>query len=87
MNIKKYINADYFNKLLFDPSKINVTCWTLLIIEFFLNIFIIEHVKYTEIDWIAYMQEVEGFLNGTWDYSQLKGKYNSKINFFIKKII
>lgn len=27
----------------------------------------------TEIDWKAYMQEVEGFLNGTRDYSQLKG--------------
>ncbi len=27
----------------------------------------------TEIDWIAYMQEVEGFLNGTHDYMQLKG--------------
>ncbi len=27
----------------------------------------------TEIDWIAYMQEVEGVVNGTWDYSKLKG--------------
>lgn len=27
----------------------------------------------TEIDWVAYMQEVEGALNGTLDYSQLKG--------------
>lgn len=27
----------------------------------------------TEIDWVAYMQEVEGFLNGTWDYVELKG--------------
>ena len=27
----------------------------------------------TEIDWIAYMQEVEGFINGTFDYVQLKG--------------
>lgn len=27
----------------------------------------------TEIDWGAYMQEVEGALNGTWDYSKLKG--------------
>ena len=27
----------------------------------------------TEIDWVAYMQEVEGFLNGTLDYTQLKG--------------
>lgn len=27
----------------------------------------------TEIDWIAYMQEVGGVVNGTWDYSELKG--------------
>lgn len=27
----------------------------------------------TEIDWIAYMQEVEGVVNGTYDYLQLKG--------------
>ena len=27
----------------------------------------------TEIDWVAYMQEVEGVLNGTFDYTQLKG--------------
>lgn len=27
----------------------------------------------TEIDWKAYMQEVEGFLNGTTDYNQLEG--------------
>ncbi|CAG0915995.1 unnamed protein product [Notodromas monacha] len=27
----------------------------------------------TEIDWKAYMQEVEGVVNGTWDYYQLKG--------------
>ena len=27
----------------------------------------------TEIDWKAYMQEVEGFLNGTRDYDRLEG--------------
>ena len=27
----------------------------------------------TEIDWEAYMQEVEGVVNGTYDYTQLKG--------------
>lgn len=29
--------------------------------------------KDTEIDWIAYMQEVEGFINGTYNYYELKG--------------
>jgi len=27
----------------------------------------------TEIDWKAYMQEVEGVVNGTFDYTQLQG--------------
>ena len=27
----------------------------------------------TEIDWVAYMQEVEGFLNGSWNYTGLRG--------------
>lgn len=27
----------------------------------------------TEIDWKAYMDEVEGVINGTYDYTQLKG--------------
>lgn len=73
---KKYASKDYLQKLVFDPSKITVTCWALLLVELFLNVLIIERVKYTEIDWIAYIQEVEGFLNGTWDYSQLKGSNN-----------
>lgn len=30
------------------------------------------HYSDTEIDWIAYMQEVEGVLNGTMDYMELK---------------
>jgi len=27
----------------------------------------------TEIDWRAYMQEVEGVVNGTYDYTKLEG--------------
>lgn len=27
----------------------------------------------TEIDWKAYMAEVEGVINGTYDYTQLRG--------------
>lgn len=71
--LKPYANKNYLQKLIFDPSTIAITCWLLLLAELLLNVLIIERVKYTEIDWIAYMQEVEGFLNGTWDYSQLKG--------------
>ena len=34
---------------------------------------ILKFLKDTEIDWIAYMQEVEGFINGTFNYYELKG--------------
>lgn len=30
-------------------------------------------LKDTEIDWKAYMQEVEGVLNGTFNYNYLRG--------------
>lgn len=72
---KKYVNKEFLNKLIFDPNYLWLTCWMLLIIETFLNIFIIQRVKYTEIDWIAYMQEVEGFLNGTLSYKELSGTF------------
>uniref|UniRef100_H2YCK2 dolichyl-P-Man:Man5GlcNAc2-PP-dolichol alpha-1,3-mannosyltransferase n=1 Tax=Ciona savignyi TaxID=51511 RepID=H2YCK2_CIOSA len=42
-------------------------------VEVVLNLYVINRVKFTEIDWKAYMQEVEGFINGTHDYMQLKG--------------
>jgi len=54
-----------------------VTYWwigLLLVGDFILNILIIKFIAYTEIDWIAYMQEVAGVIeDGNWDYSQLKG--------------
>ena len=36
--------------------------------DLLLSLIIVNRVPYTEIDWIAYMQEVEGVLNGTYDY-------------------
>jgi len=60
-------------KLLVEPQVTWITGGLLWILEIALNVFIIQKVKYTEIDWNAYMQEVEGFLNGTYDYIQLKG--------------
>lgn len=73
--IKEYGNMSFVKKLIFDPSYLYVTCWGLIVFEVILNIFIIQRIKYTEIDWIAYMQEVEGFLNGTLDYRHLKGSF------------
>jgi len=46
---------------------------SLVLVDFLLSILIINKIKYTEIDWVAYMQEVEGFLSGERNYSLLKG--------------
>ena len=70
---EKYFTKQFLYSLIFDPSRITVVAYSLLLVECVLNLFIIQHVKYTEIDWIAYMQEVEGVLNGTYDYAYLKG--------------
>lgn len=73
---KEYLNIDYAKSLLFDPARMPIVSVGILLIELILNVFVVQHVKYTEIDWIAYMQECEGFLNGTTNYSQLKGAHN-----------
>lgn len=60
-------------KLLCDSNFTHVIANILIIIEIFLNVVVIEKIAYTEIDWKAYMQEVEGVINGTLDYEHLKG--------------
>jgi alpha-1,3-mannosyltransferase len=45
----------------------------LLAAEIALGVLIIRKVAYTEIDWVAYMQEVEGYLGGERDYLKLRG--------------
>ncbi|XP_068593927.1 dol-P-Man:Man(5)GlcNAc(2)-PP-Dol alpha-1,3-mannosyltransferase [Cebidichthys violaceus] len=55
------------------------TEYTLLVVsvlwflEIGINVWVIQKVAYTEIDWKAYMDEVEGVINGTYDYTELKG--------------
>lgn len=71
--IQKWIQTGI--DLLIQPEKLGVVTILILVIELVLNIFVIQKVNYTEIDWIAYMQECEGFLNGTLDYGQLKGRF------------
>ncbi|KAI6647287.1 Dol-P-Man:Man(5)GlcNAc(2)-PP-Dol alpha-1,3-mannosyltransferase [Oopsacas minuta] len=75
-SIKNYIGIDenfLLQDLIYSPSFSWLTCAILLPIELILNILVINHVKYTEIDWEAYMHEVEGFINGTLDYAKLNG--------------
>lgn len=69
----KYGNVHFFKSLFLTPTYLYPVSIILLLGELVLSILIVQNVKYTEIDWVAYMQEVEGFLNGTFDYSQLKG--------------
>lgn len=69
-----YCNKQFAYKFFTDPNYIAYVGWILIFIEIFLNIIIIERVKYTEIDWVAYMQQCGEFLNGTLDYTKLKGK-------------
>ncbi|KAF9288833.1 dolichyl-P-Man:Man(5)GlcNAc(2)-PP-dolichol alpha-1,3-mannosyltransferase [Linnemannia elongata] len=45
----------------------------LFLFEILLNLVIIKKIPYTEIDWVAYMQEVSGYLKGETDYTKLQG--------------
>ncbi|GFS17911.1 Dol-P-Man:Man(5)GlcNAc(2)-PP-Dol alpha-1,3-mannosyltransferase [Elysia marginata] len=60
-------------RLILDPSVPLPAMAALLIAEILVNATVIWKIKYTEIDWVAYMQEVEGVVNGTYDYMQLRG--------------
>ena len=75
-SLKNYLGIDqqfHLQDLILSPKFSWLACVILLPIELVVNILVIQRVKYTEIDWVAYMSEVEGFLNGTVDYSMLNG--------------
>lgn len=55
------------------PSRLPLVSCFLVALELLVNVVVIQRVRYTEIDWQAYMQEVEGVVNGTLDYAQLRG--------------
>ena len=55
-----------FMRLLFVP---------LLLAELVLTALIILKIRFTHIDWRAYMEEVEGpLVHGVWDYAELRGE-------------
>ena len=72
--LKCFLKPDNLWDLWINPDRCVYMALVLFIGEIFINFFVIAKVNYTEIDWIAYMQEVEGVKNGTYDYSLLKGK-------------
>lgn len=69
----KMFTWSYMKGLIVNPAQLTFTALALVVAELIINILVVERVPYTEIDWKAYMQECEGFLNGTLDYSQLRG--------------
>ncbi|KAI5092894.1 dol-P-Man:Man(5)GlcNAc(2)-PP-Dol alpha-1,3-mannosyltransferase, partial [Silurus meridionalis] len=69
------INSIWQDKhlVLFKPEYTALVAAVLWCVEIGINVWVIQKVAYTEIDWKAYMDEVEGVINGTYDYTQLKG--------------
>ncbi|KAL0850036.1 hypothetical protein ABMA28_011943 [Loxostege sticticalis] len=72
-HIKKMFTWSYLKGLVINPGQLPFVAFLIIIAELAINILVVERVPYTEIDWKAYMQECEGFLNGTLDYSKLRG--------------
>ena len=65
----------FIKSMIFDVDRMPLVSILIILAELFINFVIINKVNYTEIDWKAYMQECEGFLNGTTDYSKLRGEF------------
>ncbi|KAK9785106.1 hypothetical protein WJX73_007563 [Symbiochloris irregularis] len=68
--------ASLFRRLT-NPQDSTAAAWLALVLllgEALLCVGVISRVSYTEIDWTAYMQQVEGFLKGERDYRNLKGQ-------------
>ncbi len=73
LQLKQFFQLSFYQDLLINPNKSIYIMIGLFFMEIILNILIIKRTNYTEIDWKAYMQEVEGVVNGTYDYYKLKG--------------
>lgn len=73
--LDKYLNVRFFKYLLLEPAALPIVGLFVLLAELVINVVVIQRVPYTEIDWVAYMQECEVFLNGTTNYSLLRGEF------------
>jgi alpha-1,3-mannosyltransferase len=60
-------------KYFFEKSPTWVFCAVLVIVDIVLSYIIVRKVPYTEIDWKAYMEEVEGYESGERNYLNIKG--------------
>ncbi|XP_068137416.1 dol-P-Man:Man(5)GlcNAc(2)-PP-Dol alpha-1,3-mannosyltransferase [Hyperolius riggenbachi] len=61
-------------RILIEPQYTAILAVCLCLLELGVTHWVIQRVPYTEIDWRAYMDEVEGVLNGTYDYMKLQGE-------------
>ena len=59
---------------LFHYEWFGCVAFVMLFFELILGCLIIQYVPYTEIDWKAYMEQVATFLEGQYDYLELKGQ-------------
>jgi alpha-1,3-mannosyltransferase len=59
--------------LLIDPSKSKWTAILLWLADAVLCLLIIQKIPYTEIDWMAYMQQIKQVVHGELDYSNIYG--------------
>ncbi|EDW36056.1 GL17591 [Drosophila persimilis] len=71
--LDKYLNIGFLKYLVLEPAALPIISVLIVLAEAAINVFVIRRVPYTEIDWVAYMQECEGFLNGTTNYALLRG--------------
>ncbi|CAM9578312.1 unnamed protein product [Choristocarpus tenellus] len=82
-NISLYCSPGTWLRLLGSPMAtseargegflLSIALTIVLVGEAALCLLIIMRVSYTEIDWLAYMQEVQGFLGGEFNYYNLRG--------------
>jgi alpha-1,3-mannosyltransferase len=72
--VKSFFKFSNLWDLIVNPQRCLPMAILLFLAEIAINAVVIAKVNYTEIDWIAYMQEVEGVTNGTYDYSLLKAQ-------------
>ncbi|XP_048203200.1 dol-P-Man:Man(5)GlcNAc(2)-PP-Dol alpha-1,3-mannosyltransferase isoform X2 [Perognathus longimembris pacificus] len=60
-------------RLLREPRYTLLVASCLCLAEVGITFWVIRRVAYTEIDWKTYMTQVEGVINGTYDYTRLQG--------------
>ncbi|PLW48589.1 hypothetical protein PCANC_04893 [Puccinia coronata f. sp. avenae] len=65
--------ARYIKQVLVTKEGYNLVAALVLLSEAVLNTAIINYVRYTEIDWTAYMQQIRGYSLGERNYLKIKG--------------